>query len=191
MDREIRTTEVRIKTIGKLIDRSEATVRRGLDALIKRGVIVRISRFSPRDGRQLCNRFYIFGGAAPCYQTPNQKLLGVATKVEEPNNISFCNNRFLDNSKEGRQTPHNCDNFQLEESYAEVNDAPNLSDVPEVLQTTAKYLLLQTERKNLTSHEYRTTWEMCRMLDEKFLHSSRRNINDFYREARKNKWLKE
>lgn len=39
--------------------------------------------------------------------------------------------------------------------------------------------------------QYRTTWEMCQTLDKKYLHSSRRTIEDFYREAKKNKWIKE
>ena len=36
------------------------------------------------------------------------------------------------------------------------------------------------------SVQYRTTWEMCQLLD-----SSRRTIDDFYREAVRHKWLKE
>lgn len=39
--------------------------------------------------------------------------------------------------------------------------------------------------------QYRTTWEMCQLLDKKLLHSSRRTMKDFYREAKKYKWLKE
>ena len=39
--------------------------------------------------------------------------------------------------------------------------------------------------------EYRTTWEMCQLLDKKYLNSSRKTIEDFYREAMKNKWIKE
>ena len=39
--------------------------------------------------------------------------------------------------------------------------------------------------------QHRTTWEMCQLLDKKYLHSSRRTIDDFYREARKNKWIKD
>lgn len=38
--------------------------------------------------------------------------------------------------------------------------------------------------------QYRTTWEMCRLLDQKYLHSSRRTFDDFYREAVKNQWIK-
>ena len=38
---------------------------------------------------------------------------------------------------------------------------------------------------------HRTTWEMCQLLDRKYLHSTRRTIDDFYREAIKNKWIKE
>lgn len=38
--------------------------------------------------------------------------------------------------------------------------------------------------------QYRTTWEMCQLLDHKYLHSSRRSVEDFYREATKNGWIK-
>lgn len=38
--------------------------------------------------------------------------------------------------------------------------------------------------------QYRSTWEMCQLLDQKYLHSSRRTFEDFYREATKNQWIK-
>ena len=38
--------------------------------------------------------------------------------------------------------------------------------------------------------QYRTTWEMCQLLDQKYLRSSRRTMDDFYREAVKNKWIR-
>ena len=40
------------------------------------------------------------------------------------------------------------------------------------------------------TYQYRTTWEMCQLLDSKYLHSSKRTIEDFYNEANKNKWIK-
>ena len=39
--------------------------------------------------------------------------------------------------------------------------------------------------------QHRTTWQFCQLLDKKYLNSSRRNIEDFYREAKKHKWIKE
>ena len=50
---------------------------------------------------------------------------------------------------------------------------------------------IQVKDIHYVSMQYRTTWEMCQMLDRKFLHSKRRTFMDFYREAVKNKWLKE
>jgi hypothetical protein len=38
--------------------------------------------------------------------------------------------------------------------------------------------------------QFRTTWEMCQLLDAKYLRCSRRTFDDFYREARKNRWIK-
>ena len=49
---------------------------------------------------------------------------------------------------------------------------------------------IQIKDIHYVTYQYRTTWEMCQLLDQKYLHSSRRSIDDFYREARKNKWIK-
>lgn len=50
---------------------------------------------------------------------------------------------------------------------------------------------IQIKDIHYVSYQYRTTWEMCQLLDRKYLNSSRRSIEDFYREALKNKWIKE
>lgn len=39
------------------------------------------------------------------------------------------------------------------------------------------------------AYQYRTTWEMCQLLDSKYLHSSMKSLDDFIREAKKNKWI--
>lgn len=49
---------------------------------------------------------------------------------------------------------------------------------------------IQIKDIHYVTYKYRTTWEMCQLLDSKYLHSSRRTINDFYREAMKHKWIK-
>ncbi len=49
---------------------------------------------------------------------------------------------------------------------------------------------IQIKDIHYVTYQYRTTWEMCQLLDQKHLHSSRRSIDDFYREAKKNKWIK-
>ena len=50
---------------------------------------------------------------------------------------------------------------------------------------------IQIKDIHYVAYQYRTTWEMCQLLDKKYLKSSRRTIEDFYREAIKNKWIKE
>ena len=50
---------------------------------------------------------------------------------------------------------------------------------------------IQVKDIHYVNLQYRTTWEICQLLDRKFLHSKRRTFRDFYREAVKNKWLKE
>ena len=49
---------------------------------------------------------------------------------------------------------------------------------------------IQIKDIHYVSYQYRTTWEMCQLLDKKYLSSSRRTFEDFYREAKKNKWIK-
>lgn len=49
---------------------------------------------------------------------------------------------------------------------------------------------IQIKDIHYVTYQYRTTWEMCQLLDQKYLHSSRRTIDDFYREAVKNRWIK-
>lgn len=50
---------------------------------------------------------------------------------------------------------------------------------------------IQIKDIHYVTYEYRTTWEMCQLLDKKYLHSSRRTIDDFYREAKRNQWIKD
>ena len=49
---------------------------------------------------------------------------------------------------------------------------------------------IQIKDIHYINYQYRTTWEMCKLLDKKYLSSSRRTFNDFYREAKKNQWIK-
>ena len=49
---------------------------------------------------------------------------------------------------------------------------------------------IQVKDIHYVTYQYRTTWEMCQLLDRKYLRSSRRTIDDFYREARRHKWIK-
>ncbi len=49
---------------------------------------------------------------------------------------------------------------------------------------------IQIKDIHYVAYQYRTTWDMCKLLDYKYLHSSRRTFEDYYREAVKNKWIK-
>ncbi|MBP2621078.1 restriction endonuclease [Streptococcus panodentis] len=50
---------------------------------------------------------------------------------------------------------------------------------------------IQIKDIHYVTYQYRTTWEMCQLLDQKYLKSSKRTLEDFYKEARKNKWIKD
>lgn len=49
---------------------------------------------------------------------------------------------------------------------------------------------IQIKDIHYVTYQHRTTWEMCQLLDQKYLHSTRRTMEDFYREAKKNQWIK-
>lgn len=50
---------------------------------------------------------------------------------------------------------------------------------------------IQIKDIHYVTKEIRTTWEFCKLLDKKYLNSSRRTFKDWYREAVKWKWIKE
>jgi len=50
---------------------------------------------------------------------------------------------------------------------------------------------IQIKDIHYVDYQSRSTWDFCQLLDKKYLNSSRRTIYDWYREAVKNKWIKE
>lgn len=50
---------------------------------------------------------------------------------------------------------------------------------------------LQIKDIHYVSYQERTTWEFCQLLDKKFLNSSRRSLDDWYREAKIHGWIKD
>ncbi len=49
---------------------------------------------------------------------------------------------------------------------------------------------IQIKDIHYVSYQYRTTWEFCQLLDKKYLKSSRRTVEDWFREARMHGWIK-
>lgn len=49
---------------------------------------------------------------------------------------------------------------------------------------------IQIKDIHYVNYQYRTTWEMCQLLDKKYLNSKRRTFEDFYREAVRYGWIK-
>lgn len=50
---------------------------------------------------------------------------------------------------------------------------------------------IQIKDIHYVTTEFRTTWEMCQLLDKKYLNSTKKTFDDFYKEAKKNKWIKD
>lgn len=49
---------------------------------------------------------------------------------------------------------------------------------------------IQIKDIHYVNYQYRTTWEFCQFLDRKYLHSSKKSIEDWYEEATRNGWIK-
>ena len=49
---------------------------------------------------------------------------------------------------------------------------------------------IQIKDIHYVSYQHHTTWEFCQLLDRKYLKSSRRTIEDWFREARAHGWIK-
>ena len=49
---------------------------------------------------------------------------------------------------------------------------------------------IQIKDIHYVNYQYHTTWEFCQMLDKKYLRSSRRTEDDWFREARLHGWIK-
>lgn len=49
---------------------------------------------------------------------------------------------------------------------------------------------IQIKDIHYVDYEYRTTWEFCQLLDAKYLNSSKKSMESWYKEATKNQWIK-
>lgn len=49
---------------------------------------------------------------------------------------------------------------------------------------------IQIKDIHYVTYQERSTWEFCQLLDSKYLKSSKRTIEDWYKEAVRNKWIK-
>ena len=92
--------------------------------------------------------------------------------------------------------------------YSERNEKTNLMDgIMEILDYNAydlKFISeddisynpalgtgqIQIKDIHYVTTVFRSTWEMCQLLDKKYLNSSKKTFEDFYKEAKKNKWIK-
>ena len=93
--------------------------------------------------------------------------------------------------------------------YSERNEKTNLMDgIMEILDYNAydlKFISeddisynpalgtgqIQIKDIHYVTTVFRSTWEMCQLLDKKYLNSSKKTFEDFYKEAKKNKRIKD
>ena len=89
--------------------------------------------------------------------------------------------------------------FRVTHPKLPVDTVPNLSESENILYHYLCFLNLsefwygieQIKDIHYVTTVFRSTWEMCQLLDKKYLNSSKKTLEDFYKEAKKNKWIKD
>jgi len=130
------------ETVADTAGVSESTLLRAYKELEARGVISRESRF--KNGQQTSSYTLIVGHNAPCYG-------GV---IDDGAGVSCMTDRTRTNEQDIK------DSLTREAELPEREEIPEApaesfspEDAPEIMRSTAEYLLLKTGRKSLTENE--------------------------------------
>ena len=135
------------QTVAETAGVSESTLLRAYKELEARGVIARESRF--KNGQQTSSYTLIVGHNAPCYGGVIDDGAGVSSMTdrtrtnEQDIKDSLTREADLPPSEE---LPTDSEPESRKESFSP-------EDAPEIMRSTAEYLLLKTGRKTLTENE--------------------------------------
>ena len=144
-----------IKTIAKESSYSIRTVKAAVKKLVEAGLITRQDRFSEEDGGQISSLFTIIGSSAKRYEPtpPVQKL-------HAPQCNDCTHNKTPLTIKDSLTREEAPEAVSPEPESKPVDKAVNLSEVPEVMRSTAQYLLLKTKRESLKESELSSLREL-------------------------------
>lgn len=81
-------------------------------------------------------------------------------------------------------------NWIMEISGCHAYDLKYLSDADICYNPALGTGQIQVKDIHYVSHQKRTTWEMCRLLDAKYLKSKKRSLSDFVTLAKRMEWIK-
>ena len=147
-----------IKTIAKESSYSIRTVKAAIKKLVEAGLITRQDRFSEEDGGQISSLFTIIGSSAKRYDDtpPVQKLHAPQCNDCTHNKTPLT----IDSLTREAELPETESEPAQELELKPVDKAVNLSEVPEVMRATARYLLLKTKRESLKESELSSLREL-------------------------------
>jgi len=162
------------ETVAETAGVSVATVKRAYNELSERGIIKRSIRKTPENG-QITSYTVIVGHNAECYQDTaegsspmNHPQLTDELPPSSPmsHEINKENNIYYSNEGSGVPVAENL-NSQAEAKKPEQSrvcqeEAHGLSEVPEIMRSTAELLLFKTGRKALTEGEISALKELAR-----------------------------
>ncbi|MBQ6983007.1 MAG: helix-turn-helix domain-containing protein [Synergistaceae bacterium] len=154
---ESRQCFLKVKTIANEASCSERSAQNSLKTLEERGIIERTERF--KEGSQVSSSYQIIGREAPCYTeigcndfTPPRTECTRGVQETTPR----INEKSLNDTKDSLTREAELPTSE-ELPIPPIPESPTESfspeDVPEIMRSTAEYLLLKTGRKTLTEPE--------------------------------------
>lgn len=162
-----------VKTLAQEVSRSVRTVQRSLAQLIEKKLIIRTERYGA-DGRNLASSFTVTGPSnesaeaeksshnAPETETMAEEAARTPLTDMSPTGgtsdglINYTKDNYIITLKGEDTLPNAGENLKNEKQdldQEEKEDVPTLKHVPEIMRTTARYLLLRTGRKCLEWYE--------------------------------------
>lgn len=161
VDKKTHQIDIEVRLLAIRLNRSIRTTRRILSLLVNMGIIGRIFHKSKISKMNLSNTFIVFGRKAKRYE--NSEYAGdypVAedTKMSVPTDKNGTQKKERDSLRENKnltlkreaKTPLPAEYDKDRKRQARTLA---LQNVPDILRTTAEYLLQKTDRFHITQHE--------------------------------------
>ena len=146
------------ETVADIAGVSVATVKRAYKELEARGVIARLERFDEKDGGQTSSYTRIVGYNAPCYDEGGSPMTYPPFTNELPPSSPMSHKEYHMNNKDS--FTRGADLPTSEKLPTAPAESFSPEDAPEIMRSTAEYLLLKTGRKTLTENEISALQEL-------------------------------
>lgn len=156
-DKKKRDCWPKVKTIAEEANCSVRSVHNSLKTLEARGIIKHTQRFI--DNKQISSHYQLVGHDAECYSNEVCTSCTRGMQDVQTENDNHKNNNIKDSLTRGADLPTSeelptvPETESQKDSYRPSENSFTPEDAPEIMRSTAEYLLLKTKRKTLTEKE--------------------------------------